>query len=161
MSAHCCCKCPLLCWWIYTGWIQQQGLIEFPTIRLISSRHIEPPAQMHKNAYEHNHIAANKNTQVQMHNYAEDVHTWNISKWVFGFISKLYCIVLFVLASSKRESIMQNNVPLTILPSQLSMVCSVFTKSMLHKKLEQRKLFILEQFTVHLFINTTKQQHHN
>lgn len=32
-------KCPLLCWWIYTGLIQQQGLIKFSTITYISNGH--------------------------------------------------------------------------------------------------------------------------
>lgn len=41
-------KCPLRYWWIFAGWNQQQGLIEFPTIRLISCRHTQPPAWMHK-----------------------------------------------------------------------------------------------------------------
>ena len=34
------CKCPLLRWWIFTGLIQQQGLIEFPSLRFILSRHM-------------------------------------------------------------------------------------------------------------------------
>ena len=45
------CKCPLLCWWIFAGWIQQQALIEFSSIRLISNRHMELSEQMHKNIY--------------------------------------------------------------------------------------------------------------
>lgn len=68
------CKCPLRYWWIFAGWNQQQGLIEFPTIRLISSRHTQPPAQMHKNAYvqvwteSHTHkYMCTKNTDAPRH----------------------------------------------------------------------------------------------
>lgn len=61
------CKCPLLCWWIFAGWLQQQDLIEFPTVRLISSRHTQPPAQMHKNASVQPHMYE--------HNYKQKLHT--------------------------------------------------------------------------------------
>lgn len=35
-KCHCCCvNAPLLCWLIFSGWLQQQDLIEFLTVRLI------------------------------------------------------------------------------------------------------------------------------
>lgn len=90
------CKCPLLCWWIFTGWIEQQGLIEFPTIRLISSRHMEPPAQTYKNVCMHIRMNMNmiKYTQIHVHKkypYTENVHKHRHNKWfLYGFYIVFY-----------------------------------------------------------------------
>lgn len=69
------CKCPLPRWWIFTGWIQQQGLIEFLTIRLITGRHMEPPARTHKNAYAHRHERKHNHIHTSARASKKQMHT--------------------------------------------------------------------------------------